>query len=150
MKTPTLEGEGVAVDAEPPLPSVCRAATTLFWERERGESKMILGLGFGLLNFYIGRDQSGVSIRSDGSSFSRVRPNAIARPPTRNKFTLGRLSCSSPILRPPHGPHVRSVWNKFTLGPFSWTFLFHYEYIFLKSSYHVKLNFNHIIFLYLL
>ena len=61
---------------------------------------MILGLGFGLLNFYIGRDQSGVSIRSDGSSFSRVRPNAIARPPTRNKFTLGRLSCSSPILFP--------------------------------------------------
>jgi hypothetical protein len=90
--------------------------------RERGGGEMILGLGFGLLNFYISRDQSESSIRSDGSGFSRVRPNAIPMPPTRNKFTLGPLSCPRFCS---HAVH--------TIG-----------------LYHVKLNLNHIIFLYLL
>jgi hypothetical protein len=43
---------------------------------------MILELGFGLLSFYIDRDQSGPSIRSDNYGFSRVGPGATPRPPT--------------------------------------------------------------------
>lgn len=43
---------------------------------------MILELGFGLLSFYIDRDQSGPSIRSDNYGFSRVGPGATPRLPT--------------------------------------------------------------------
>lgn len=63
------------------------------FERE-GEGDVILRLGFGLMNFYIGRDQSGLFIRSDGFGFSRIGPSVISRPPTLlgRVYTVHRIS----------------------------------------------------------
>jgi hypothetical protein len=52
---------------------------------------MILGLEFGLPNFYIDPDQSGPKIRSDG--------------------------CGSPHNWLHYGPHVHSAQNKFNFDP---------------------------------